>query len=242
MQPTEDYRSSHLARGDQYDDLLAKVPFDAYMADLERKHLVDIVRELFPNGVYRYLDFACGTGRVTATVAPLCKTAVGVDISASMIEVAGVKVAGASFHLADLTQDDPDLGTFDLVTSFRFFGNAQDELREGALRAIVKRMAPGGYLVINSHRNPRALYSLLDRLTGGNAGGMDLHLGKLRGLLARHGLQIRRLQPIGAWMYRAKLLNAYSAEDPVAQAKERQFSHPAFSAIAPDVVVVAQRA
>jgi SAM-dependent methyltransferase len=242
MQPTEDYRSSHIARGGHYDDLLAKVPFDAYMADWERKHLVAIVRELFPDGAPRYLDFACGTGRVTATVAPLSKTAVGVDISPSMLKVAAEKVPQATFHQADLTQEDPNLGQFDLVTSFRFFGNAQDELRNGALRAIVKRMTPDGYLVINSHRNPRALYSLLDRLTGGDAGGMDLHLSKLRSLLARHGLRISRLQPIGAWMYRSKLLNAYRADDAVAQAKERQFSHPALAAISPDVMVVAQRA
>lgn len=241
MQPTDDYRSSHLERGGHYDTRLATVPFDAYMADWEKQHLTTLVRELFPNGAERYLDFACGTGRVTATVTPLCKAALGVDISPSMLQVAGEKVPGASFQLADLTQGDPDLGTFDLITSFRFFGNAQDELREGAMRALVKRLRPGGFLVINSHRNPRALYSLLDRLTGGDAGNMDLHLGKLRALLTRHGLRIRRLRPIGAWMYRARMLNAFSADDPVAIAREQRFSSPMWASISPDTIVVAQR-
>ena len=43
------------------------------------------------------------------------------------------------------------LGLFDLVTSFRFFGNAQDELRSSALAAINRHLRPQGYLIINNH-------------------------------------------------------------------------------------------
>lgn len=241
MQSNEDYRLSHLERGGSYDTLLAETPFDAYMAHWERRHLTDIISRVYPAGVPRYLDFACGTARVTATVAPLAKESVGVDISPSMLEVAKRKLPQTTFHLCDLTQDEIDLGSFDLVTSFRFFGNAQDELRERALRAIVKRMAPGGHLIINNHRNPRALYALLDRMTGGDAGEMDLHMSKLRALLDRHGLKINYLQPIGAWMFRSRLLGSYAGDDPAAEANERRFGHGALSAIAPDVIVVAQR-
>lgn len=242
MHTTDDYRSSHLKRGETYDAYVSETPFDAYMAEWERRHLGAIVGELFPKGVPRYLDFACGTGRATATVAPMCHESVGVDISPSMLEVARKRLPDTSLHLCDLTREELDLGLFDLVTAFRFFGNAQDALREEALRAIVRRLAPKGFLVINSHRNPRSLASLFDRLTGGDAGQMDLHLGKLRSLLRRHGLFIRRQQPIGAWMYRSRLLNSYRPDDAAAIANERRFSLPALAAIAPDVIVVAQRA
>lgn len=243
MQPTDDYRASHLERGTTYDTFLSTVPFDAYMAAWEKQHLVTLVREFFPGKKpARYLDFACGTGRVTETVSALCAATVGVDISPSMLKVAQEKVPGASFRLADLTNEDPDLGSFDLVTSFRFFGNAQDELRNSALKAIVKRMVPGGHLIINSHRNPRALSSLLDRLTGGNAGNMDLHFGKLQALLGGHGLQIRKVRPIGAWMYRSKMLNAFKPDDPRAVANEQRYSAPWLAPISPDLVLVAQKA
>ena len=242
MQPTEDYRRSHLERGDSYDALLANTPFDAYMAEWESRHLAEIVHRLFPTGVPRYLDFACGTGRVTSVVAPLSKASAAVDISPSMIQVAREKLTTTTFHLCDLTKNKLDIGRFDLITSFRFFGNAQDELRDDAMGAIVERLVPGGYLVINSHRNPRALYAILDRLTGGSAGMMDLHLDKLRRLLSAHGLRIVQMRPIGAWMFRSRLLNRYRADDPVAVANERRFGHSALSGIAPDVVVVAQRA
>ena len=242
MQPTDDYRASHLERGTSYDAFLSNVPFDAYMADWEKTHLVSIVRELFPTRApARYLDFACGTGRVTETVSPLCGTTVGVDISPSMLKVAQEKVPGASFRLADLTNENPEIGQFELVTSFRFFGNAQDELRDSALKAIVSRMVSGGYLVINSHRNPRALSSLLDRMTGGNAGNMDLHYGKLQALLGRHGLKIKVVRPIGAWMFRSKMLNDFRADDPRAIANEQRFSQPWLAAISPDLVLVAQK-
>jgi SAM-dependent methyltransferase len=241
MQSQEDYRLSHLERGPSYDAVLAETPFDAYMAAWERRHLTDIVQQLFPAGVPRYLDFACGTGRITTAVAPLSRHSVAVDISPSMIEVAKSKLPATAFHLADLTQSQLDIGSFDLITSFRFFGNAQDDLRDKVLRTLVERLAPGGYLVINNHRNPRALYALLDRFTGGDAGGMDLHMPKLRALLERHRLHVKSLKPIGAWMYRSRLLGGHAADDPVAVANERRFGHPALAAISPDVVIVAQR-
>lgn len=242
MSTTQDYRISHAARGATYDDTLAVTPFDSYMAEWERQHLTRFIGELFPGRVGRYLDFACGTGRITSTVAPLCEVAVGVDISPSMLEVARRKLPSTQFHLGDLTTSDIDLGgPFDLVTSFRFFGNAQPELRESALAAIVRRMRAGAHLIINSHRNPRALYAVLGRLTGAADHGMDLHMGKLRELLARHGLRVVREQPIGAWMYRSRMLEVCQPDTAQAITNERRFAHPRWSTWAPDVVVVSQR-
>lgn len=241
MAAAPDYRVSHSERGPTYDATLAQTPFDAYMAEWERRHLVRIVAELFPCGPRRYLDFACGTGRITGTVAPMSKVSLGVDISASMIDEARRKLPGVEFHQCDLTTSERDFGKFDLVTAFRFFGNAQPELREGAMRAIADRMLPGGWLMINSHRNPFALYAILDRLTGGVDHGMDLHIGKVRDLLGRHGLSVRHMFPIGAWMFRSRMLQSYRPDDDVAVANERRFSHSRWSALAPDVIVVAQR-
>jgi SAM-dependent methyltransferase len=241
MATTEDYRASHLQRGSTYDDTLAGSPFDKYMADWERQHLCRVVGELFPEAVPRYLDFACGTGRVTSTVAPMARASVGVDISGSMIEVARRKLPGTEFHLCDLTSGTPDIGRFDLVTAFRFFGNAQPELRESAMRTLAERLRPGGFLIINNHRNPRAWHVMIGRLTGGSLEGMDLRRGKLHALLKRHGLRVVREHPIGAWMFRSSVLEAYRADDPAAIANERRFSHRLWSHFAPDVVVVAQR-
>ena len=237
----QDYRSSHLEVGGRYDAKLAESPFDAYMSAWERKYLPGIIKRFFPSGPARYLDFACGTGRITEQIAPLAKQSVAVDISPTMIEEARRKCPQTRFHLGDLTTTDPDLGQLDLVSSFRFFGNAQDELRDGALRAITRRLQPGGHLLINSHRNPRALYAVLDRLTGGPASGMDLHLPKLRKLLDRHGLSIVWLQPIAVWMYRSRIMLDTRPDDSQAAAKEARYGSASFASIAPDLIVVARK-
>jgi SAM-dependent methyltransferase len=241
MQTTEDYRLSHLQRGSTYDATLAESPFDAYMADWERMHLQRLIPALFPAGAARYLDFACGTGRILGVVAPFAREVVAVDVSPSMIEQARQRVPKAQFQLRDLTTDPVDLGSFELMTAFRFFGNAQDELRDKVLAALVARLAPGGRLVINNHRNPRALHAVFDKLTGGDADGTDLHVPKMKALLARHGLRVEQIVPIGTWMYRSRMLGCVPAASPVSAAREARFSRPALASISPDMIVVARR-
>lgn len=235
-----DYRNSHMQSGSNYDSNLAGSAFDNYMAVWEKKHLQQILKTSFPSGIGKYLDFACGTGRITEQIAPSAHQSTAVDISPTMLAEARKKCPNTNFYLGDITTNDPDLGQFDLISSFRFFGNAQDELRHAALSSICKRLAPDGKLLINSHRNPRAIYALLNRLTGGNAGQMDLHLGKLRQLLARHGLRITLLQPIGVWLYRASLMENCQPNDPRSVRNEAKFANKHLAAIAPDLIIVAQ--
>lgn len=235
-----DYRESHASKGTDYDASLATTPFDAYMARWEAHWLARIVPELYPSGVPRYLDFACGTGRVTQVVAPLARESVGVDISPTMLAVAREKCPQTRFVHADLTRDPVDLGLFDLATAFRFFGNAEDELRASVLGAIVARLRPGGHLVINSHRNPWSVAAILDRATGGRQ-GMDLHYPKLRRLLSGHGLRIVRAHPIGAWLWRSRLLER-APGSPRADRMEHAWRWPPLVTFAPDAVLVARRA
>ena len=135
------YRQTHLDKGGVYDATIASDPFDAYMARWEASYLRQIVPELVQGGG-RYLDFACGTGRITAIVAPLVRESVGVDLSESMLAEARPKCPATRFLQADLTREDVDIGQFDLATSFRFFGNAEHELRQAAIAAIAKRVRP----------------------------------------------------------------------------------------------------
>lgn len=236
---SSDYRASHTSRGDSYDGYLATHPFDAYMARWEAHWLPRIVSDLHPDGIPRYLDFACGTGRITQTVAPLARESVGVDLSPSMLSVAREKCPGTRFVEADITRKSVDLGTFDLVTAFRFLGNAQDELRDAALAAIARVLRSGGHLVVNSHRNPLAPQALLHRLTGGTH-GMDLHYFKLKRLLARHGLRVVARRPIGFWLFRSRLLDDPAILDAPA-ARETRFEAPWLVPFAPDALVVARK-
>ncbi|CAN5730730.1 hypothetical protein BH11PSE8_BH11PSE8_06320 [soil metagenome] len=235
-----DYRLSHLQRGGSYDATLAAGPFDAYMAQREQVLLREIVPALFPADKPRYLDFACGTGRITGAVAPMCAEANGVDISPSMLGQARQKFPTVNFVHADLTQGSVDLGTFDLITSFRFFGNAQQDLRVAVLRTLHRLLRPAGRLVINSHRNPHSLAQLFNTLTGGPESGMDLTYFKLKSLLRECGFEIESIRPIAAWMYRFKLQTTTPDPDKAARL-EQTFGSSLFATIAPDAIVVVRK-
>lgn len=235
-----DYRKSHLQRGETYDGNLAAAPFDAYMSDVERLHLERVVPQLFPSGVARYLDFACGTARIAHTVAPFAREAIGVDISPSMLEQARRRCPDVQFIEADLTQARLEIGRFDLVTSFRFFGNAQPALRTQALHVLADLVKPDGYLIINNHRNPCSLAAILNRATGGEP-EMDLgHFG-LRRMLAEYGFQLMDSLPIGAWLYRSRMLSQVRRVDDELPRYERLFCHRAFAPIAPDTILITRR-
>lgn len=234
------YRESHLAKGSSYDQELARDAFDAYMASWENHHLRVMVPRLLPSGVPRYLDFACGTGRITSVMAPMVSEAIGVDISEDMLRVARRKVPTASFECADLTARPLDLGLFDLVTAFRFLGNAEDELRMDALVAINRLQAPGSMLIVNNHRNPLAPVNVIGRVRGWTA-ELDLTHRKLRRLLGACGYRLRRSKPIAAWQCSPKLVQTAGDRPDLEKRLERLFGASPLSHIAPDTVVVATK-
>ena len=236
-----DYRSSHLASGGTYDTELASDPFDSYMNRWEARHLRDIIARTFgAKKVSRCLDFACGTGRITAVVAPLAHETVGVDVAGGMLDVARAKVPQATFVQADLTTEARPLGTFDLITSFRFLGNAQEEIREAALRSLNALQPTGGLLIVNNHRNPNGLANLVARVRGERE-PLELTHDRLRGLLGRCGYVIREARPIGAWKWRGALLNAAGRQPAREERMERLFRSRVFVPIAPDAVIAAEK-
>ena len=237
----DDYRHSHLQRGVTYDATLASNPFDAYMAHFEREYLVDTIPRLFKGAPSRYLDFACGTGRITETVAPLCTEAVGVDISPGMLAEASDKCPRVKFIEADITKSEVDLGTFDLATSFRFFGNAQQGLRSEVLRALHRLLRQDAYLIINSHRNPQSIAALLNAVTGGGDHLMDLHYFKFKELLRDCGFEIMHSRPVGFQLYRSKLQATADPQSAASRWRESFFRSEILTPFSPDAVIVARK-
>ena len=209
------------------------------MAKWEAQYLREIVPRL-TRGRGRYLDFACGTGRITATVAPMMAESVGIDISDSMLVVARQKCPSTRFVCADLARQSVDLGLFDLATSFRFFGNAENDLRAAVLGSISRLLRKGGHLIINSHRNPHAIGSLLQTLKGG-AHGMDLTYWKISRMLRDQGFRILSARPIGFWVYRSRLRDERTLTSAGAAIAEKTFRHRIWAPFAPDCILVAQK-
>jgi SAM-dependent methyltransferase len=234
------YRVSHLAKGGDYDQALARDPLDAYMARRERELLLTLVSRLYPAGLRRSLDFACGTGRISQLLDGISAQPFAVDVSATMLAEAIRKCPRTMFFTQDITAAPLPIEPVELVTAFRFFGNAEDELRRTALQAIWRCLVPGGFLVLNNHRNPWSVPSLVLRAAGERV-PLDLHYWKLKKLLRRAGFRVRRTYGLGGWIYRAKLLRPELLDSRWADAFEQLSRFRLAGPWCPDAVIVAQR-
>lgn len=238
------YRESHLQKGESYDQDIATDPFDGYIAKRQHESLRRLIRSMYPAGIDRALDFACGTGRITEVLEESAREIVGLDISPSMLAKARHRCKKTTFVEGDITS--PEFSSsphfdrpFDLITSFRFFGNAEPELRLSVLERLARLLSPNGRLIINNHRNPWAIRPLLRERLAGARFEPRLEYPFLRDALARNGLRIESLEGIGWWMFRAKLLNPSVLESRFIRGLERLGrSIPFTGYISPDSVIV----
>jgi predicted TPR repeat methyltransferase len=236
-----DYRQSHVGKGADYDRDLAGGGFDSYMTAREAVLVPALVRELFPNSPPKYLDFACGTGRITSLVEPLARESCGVDISESMVAEAVRKCPKTHFVLRDLTKEALAETDFDLATAFRFFGNAEDDLRRAAFRAISRHLVPGGYFVFNNHRNRASGRALLQRATGRYEDHSDLDLTKVRNLMRPAGLEVVRSVGIGWWQLAHRFDRPAAFQSPLAAFLEPLSVLNAVAPYCPAYIVVARK-
>lgn len=195
---SNDYRASHLRKGQDYHAIFSMRPHTALLWRLEQRTLRQIIREYFPIEKPRYLDFACGTGRILEYCAPYAASTTGVDVSESMVKAAQARRVEAEFVIGDMTRSDVMPGrTFDLVTLFRFLANAEDELRRSGLSAIRSVLSPRGVLVLNNHRNADSYLNEALRRSGRDVGHVmsECEMEELLEstgfrILARHGLGV----------------------------------------------------
>jgi SAM-dependent methyltransferase len=108
------------------------------------------------------IDFACGTGRILSYLEGRAERTIGVDVSAQMLDLARRRCRRSQLIRHDVTEAPvPDLpAPVDLVTAFRFFLNAEPDLRAGVLDWMRGVLAPDGALVANFHLNPNSMRGL----------------------------------------------------------------------------------
>jgi ubiquinone/menaquinone biosynthesis C-methylase UbiE len=152
-----DYRNSHLdpSKGITYEESFNTLPYRRIVWNWEKDILMGIIHTYYPDHLnMRYLDFACGTGRIIRLLESHMNEAYGVDVSEPMLSIAKKTVHSTNLLLYDLTKENvfPE-NYFDLITAFRFFLNAQNDLRENVLGVFEKILKGNGYLIFNIHMN-----------------------------------------------------------------------------------------
>ncbi len=182
--------------------------------------LADSVRDAW-HGSARVLDVGCSIGNLTHIVADRLKDS-GSDSCVVGVEI--IPEAAARFqrrfeHRADLVvvcgdilTDVPELdaaGPFDAAVSFNVLEHLEDDL--AALRAIGKRLKPGGRIGLLVPGGGDKLYGTLDSL--------DRHFrrytpARLRARLEAAGfevLHVRKLNAVGAvlWFLKGRVLRSH---------------------------------
>lgn len=122
----------------------------SFFNDLE----IDVLREwLKPAPGRRFLELPAGTGRVAVPLATTGATVIGGDISENMLRVAVEKKReeGASHvHFAQVNGLGLPFadGTFDAVTSFKFFHLIPNDLKPAFIKEMARVTKVGGKLVL----------------------------------------------------------------------------------------------
>lgn len=172
--------------------------YAALLWELERQQLDRWLSSLIPaQRDIRYLDFACGTGRVISFVEERVATSVGVDISESMVAIARRRTKSSRLVVCDLTDSEPgDDEAYDVITAFRFFLNAEPSLRSEAMAALAARLADTSSILILSVQGHSPSYKVAVRALRAlwYAGRPRLCLmskKEVATLAGEHGLDIR---------------------------------------------------
>jgi 2-polyprenyl-3-methyl-5-hydroxy-6-metoxy-1,4-benzoquinol methylase len=206
-----DYRDYHISDDavGAYRDTYASGYYAAQWRQLEQPILRQLFEEQRALGATRLLDIACGQGRITVQAAEYFADVLGVDYSPQMLAIAQrswqEKATGGTDHLRFEVGDVRTFAAdkpFDVITAFRFFLNAEDDLRVEGLRCVRRNIAPAGVFITNVHvaaSSPLACFygisNSLRRVLGKPVSRVrnTISLRQFRKMLADEGLQIERV-------------------------------------------------
>ena len=198
------YRDSHqyTAKGAEYERHYETQAWEKFLWSREQEILLEILAKYFAGNDVHLLDFACGTGRITSLLEDRVTTSTGVDVSGSMLAVARQKLKRTQIIEADITAENIlKPRQFNLITAFRFFLNAEPELRSMAIRKLAELLTEDGCLVFNNHHNLgspwiKLLYARHERK---NPEGIFnvMSIEQMKDLVESAGLAIVELYPVG---------------------------------------------
>lgn len=192
-----DYRESHQQLGAVYDDVLDN-KFENVLLDVEKTSLQHIFQKYNLGTDSTVLDFACGTGRITSYLTNHFNKITGVDVSESMLSKAKQR-CDCTFILQDVTAT-PLEGSYDLLTSFRFFLNANVELRNDVLKSLKNNLNKDSLFVFNIHGNRNSLLGLIfwiQKRLGMKGVLNTMSFSQVKKLLDTHGYSIVEYRGIG---------------------------------------------
>jgi len=158
-----DYRSRFKESAGAYDKL-TQSRHVRLIYELEKRVLENVLAKI-NSREKSLMDFACGTGRWTQFLEGHFKETAGVDVSEEMVALARQKCSKTEFIVTDITSDTVDKRLedrrFDVITAFRFYKNAEEELRQAVTEAIPKYLKKDGLFIFDLHLNTFSFMGML---------------------------------------------------------------------------------
>lgn len=198
------YKDSHKyeTKGAEYEAYYQNKAWQRFLWSREQEILLSILDKYFTGRDVHLLDFACGTGRITEFLENRVITSTGIDVSGSMLAVARKKLKRTEIIEADITAENIlEPRKFNLITTFRFFLNAEPELRSVAIKALAGLLDEDGYLVFNNHQNSGSPWIRLRNAhyRKKNPEGIFnvMSIEQMKNLVEEAGLQIIEIYPVG---------------------------------------------
>ncbi|MBN2592792.1 MAG: class I SAM-dependent methyltransferase [Sedimentisphaerales bacterium] len=198
------YRESHKyeGKGAEYEAYYQNKTWQRFLWSREKQIIMKILEKYFAGKEVNLLDFACGTGRITELLENHVKTSTGVDVSSPMLAIAKGKLKRTELIEVDITAENIlKPRKFNLITAFRFFLNAEPELRSAAIKALAELLDEDGYLVFNNHQNSGSPWIRLrfEHYRKKNPEGIYNVMGikQMTKLVEGAGLQIIEIYPVG---------------------------------------------
>jgi SAM-dependent methyltransferase len=195
--------------------------YSSLLWEIERMQLGSLIEQLRRSKPrIAALDFAAGTGRITAFLEKHVDSVTGIEISQEMCELARKKAQRSTLVCADILGSDSKVEEkFDLITAFRFFLNTEPSLRLTALRALAARLRDrDSLLVFNNHGNLWSHKLLMwpyhaARRIGKNRSvkGNYLTSRQIRRLLPEAGLKLLNVNGCGFYSGKILKLRTYNA-------------------------------
>ena len=193
------YSASHTKRGKDYHQRFSEMRGRSLMWALEQQTLSRFLAVADPSAV---VDLASGTGRIAGHMksARPSMEVTGIDISESMLAQAKANFPDVRFEQLDGRQAINRFGpgSIDLVSAFRFFPNAEESLRASVADQISELVRPGGWVIINNHRNFWSPTYVLwrSRPRNGAPGALNRDIERL---FTSRGFEVCKRTSLGVW-------------------------------------------
>ena len=143
-------KDSYTSQADDYDRVRYTSWEGSYFVDLEVRALREWITQTAP---VRLLDIPAGTGRLSIPLAEMGAEVHGVDITEGMVRKAQEKaqrkgLTNATFRVANGRLLPFSAGTFDIVTSFKFFHLIPNSEKHLFIQEMTRVVKPGGRLIV----------------------------------------------------------------------------------------------